>query len=166
MTDTTNIRSANTNALVRGIACSVPIILLGFLSGMSTTSEIATWYSYLQKPSFNPPNFIFGPVWSALYILMGISLSIVIGKISSRLRTISITLFVIQFVLNLCWSYIFFNLHQTGWAFIEIVFMWIMILLMIVSFYKVHKTAAWLQIPYLIWVSFASILNYSIYVLN
>lgn len=166
MTDTTNIRSTNSNDLVRGIVCSVPIILLGFLSGMSTTSEIANWYSYLQKPSFNPPNFIFGPVWSALYILMGISLSIVIGKTSSRIRTISITLFVTQFVLNLSWSYIFFNLHLTGWAFIEIIFMWAMILLMIVSFYKVHKTAALLQIPYLIWVSFASILNYSIYVLN
>ncbi len=166
MANTTNIRSTNTHALVRGIACSVPIILLGFLSGMSTTSEIANWYSQLQKPSFNPPNFIFGPVWSALYILMGISLSIIIGKGSNRIRTISITLFVIQFVLNLCWSYIFFNLHQTGWAFMEILLMWLTILAMIISFYKLHKTAALLQIPYLIWVSFASILNYTIYVLN
>ena len=154
------------NAFVRGIACIVVIVLLGFLSGLSTSTEIQTWHVYLQKPSFNPPNYIFGPVWSLLYILMGISFSIIIGSAHNRSRTFAIRIFVIQFILNLCWSYIFFNLHFLGWAFIEIILMWVAILTMIICFYKVNKTAALLQIPYFLWVSFASILNYNIYLLN
>jgi tryptophan-rich sensory protein len=163
--NTANITS-NNKALVRAIALSIPIILLGFLSGMSTTTEIQTWYVYLQKPSFNPPNYIFGPVWSLLYILMGISLSIIIGAAPSRMRTMAILIFIVQFILNLGWSYIFFNLHLTGLAFIEIILMWVAIISMINYFYKVNKTAALLQIPYALWVTFASVLNYSIYVLN
>jgi len=148
------------------MVCSVSILFLGFLSGMSTTTEIQTWHVYLQKPSFNPPNYIFGPVWSILYILMGVSLSIILGKQSNRERTNALLFFALQFILNLGWSFIFFNLHLTGWAFIEIVVLWILILFMIIRFYKISKTAALLQIPYLLWVSFASILNYSIYSIN
>lgn len=164
--NTHQITKGKTHTILRLIGCCLPIMLLGFLSGLSTSKEIETWYSYLQKPSFNPPNYLFGPVWSLLYLLMGISLSIIIGNPSSQVRKISIILFAIQFTLNLCWSYIFFNLHSTGWAFIEIILMWLFILSMIISFYRVNKTAGILQIPYLIWVSFASILNYNIYILN
>lgn len=153
-------------ALLKGIFISVTIVLLGFLSGLLTMNEIKIWYASLNKPSFNPPNFIFGPVWTMLYILMGVSLSIIIAQENSKLRTRSITLFLIQFILNLAWSSLFFNFHLIGSALIEIIAMLLVILLMVLNFYKVNRIAGILQIPYLIWVSFATILNLYIYILN
>jgi len=153
-------------AFVKVIICISSILILGLFSGFSTISEIQNWYSTIVKPSFNPPNFLFGPVWTLLYILMGVSFSIIILQKHSSNKTKAITIFLIQFILNLCWSFIFFKTHQIGWAFVEILCMWFSILVMIIVFYRLHRIAGLLQIPYLLWVSFASVLNGSIYFLN
>jgi tryptophan-rich sensory protein len=140
-------------------------LIVGGLSGYFTASNIATWYVTLNKPFFNPPNYLFGPVWTVLYLMMGISLGMIINaKYSNKNK--SLIIFSIQLVLNFFWSVIFFSLQSPGWAAIEIIAMWLSIIYMIRNFYKINKWAGWLQIPYLLWVTFASVLNISIYVLN
>lgn len=146
--------------------CILSTLLIGGISGFATASSINGWYVTINKPSFNPPNYLFGPVWTSLYILMGISLYIILQSDSNELRKKAVTIFSIQLFLNFCWSFIFFNFQNLGFAFVEIILMWISILTMIIIFYKINKTAAFLQIPYLLWVSFASILNGSIWYLN
>jgi translocator protein len=142
------------------------IVGLGSLGGIFTVSEIPTWYAGLNKPFFNPPNWLFGPVWTILYLLMGISLYLIWKLPGSEERTRALWLFAIQFVLNFFWSIIFFKYHLLGWAFAEIMAMWMFILLTILQFKQLSNWAAYLMIPYLLWVSFASILNASIWWLN
>ncbi|MEA3427011.1 MAG: TspO/MBR family protein [Bacteroidota bacterium] len=139
---------------------------IGSLGGIFTISEIPGWYAGLQKPSFNPPNWVFGPVWSTLYLMMGISLYLVWKKPRSVMRNVALLLFMIQFVLNFFWSILFFNQHLIGAALLEIVLMWLFILLTIVWFARLSKTAAWLLVPYLCWVSFATVLTAAIWKLN
>jgi tryptophan-rich sensory protein len=140
---------------------------VGGISGFFTTKAIPGWYAQLNKPWFNPPNWLFSPVWTSLYIMMGIALWLVWkSDAPQKLKQRAIYLFAAQLVLNFFWSLIFFNLHQIGWALVEIVAMWGMILLSIVAFAKINKAAAWLLVPYISWVSFATILNYSIWQLN
>jgi translocator protein len=146
------------------VGCLFLPLLVGGLSGYFTTESISTWYVFLNKPSFNPPNYLFGPIWTILYLLMGISLYIILNQTKTSKALISI--FGIQLGLNFLWSLIFFNSHQLGFAFIEILLLWISILAMIILFYQSNKWAAILNIPYLLWVSFATLLNYSIYKLN
>lgn len=153
----------NTFKLIISLVATVG---LGSLGGIFTIAEIPTWYAGLNKPSFNPPNWIFGPVWTTLYVLMGISFYLIWKLPFSAIRTQAIRLYIIQFILNFCWSIIFFTMHQLGWAFIEIITMWVFILLTIMQFRKLSVTAAVLLIPYLLWVSFASLLNGSIWQLN
>lgn len=153
----------NTQKLIISIISTVG---LGSLGGIFTIAEIPTWYAGLNKPSFNPPNWIFGPMWTTLYVLMGISFYLIWKHSISLERSLAIRLFIIQFILNFCWSILFFSLHQIGWAFAEIITMWVFILLTILQFRKLSPTAAALLIPYLLWVSFASILNGSIWNLN
>lgn len=145
--------------------CIIMTLLTGGISGLLSAGEIRTWYATLHKPSFNPPNWVFGPVWTGLYLLMGISLFIVLQANVKNKRN-AVTLFFVQLVLNFCWSLIFFNFHLIGAAFVEILLLWTFILLMIIRFYKINRTAALLQLPYLAWVSFASVLNFSIWMLN
>lgn len=146
--------------------CITLPLLVGGISGFATANSINDWYLHINKPSFNPPNYLFGPVWTTLYILMGISFYMILQKASHEIRKKAVNIFSIQLLLNFCWSFIFFNFQLPGFAFIEIIMMWISILMMIINFYKINKTAALLQIPYLMWVSFASILNGSIWYLN
>lgn len=153
----------NTQKLIISIISTVG---LGSLGGLFTIAEIPTWYAGLNKPSFNPPNWIFGPMWTTLYFLMGISFYLIWKHSISLERSLAIRLFIIQFILNFCWSILFFSLHLIGWAFAEIITMWVFILLTILQFRKLSPTAAALLIPYLLWVSFASILNGSIWQLN
>ena len=141
-------------------------LVFGGLGGIVTAPEIATWYALLNKPSFNPPHYLFGPVWTLLYLLMGVSLYLIWKQPTSSVKTKSISLFFMQFFFNFCWSFIFFKFHQTGWAFAEIIVMWIFILLTIVAFSKLNTVAAWLLVPYISWVSFASLLNFMIWKLN
>lgn len=145
--------------------CIVTTLLIGGISGLFTAGEIGTWYAALRKPSFNPPNWVFGPVWTVLYLLMGISLFVIL-QTNVKLKRTAIILFFVQLILNFFWSIIFFNFHLIGAAFVEILLLWTCILLMIVQFYKINRGAGLLQLPYLAWVSFASVLNFSIWILN
>jgi tryptophan-rich sensory protein len=155
---------SNTIKLIISIA--IPLII-GGSSGFFTTAEIPGWYQTINKPSWNPPSWIFGPVWTTLYILMGIALFLIWRSDSNpEFKRTAIMLFAIQLVLNFFWSFIFFKQHQIGLALVEIIAMWLFILLTIFSFAKINNLAAWLLVPYISWVSFASILNYTIWKLN
>jgi len=140
--------------------------LAGILGSLFTLTSDGSWYSTLIKPSFNPPNSVFGPVWTTLYLLMGISLYLIWECKKSFNRRVGLYLFFIQLVLNTLWSILFFGLQNPTFAFIGIILLWLAILFNIVYFLKVKKTAGYLLIPYLLWVSFASILNYFIMILN
>lgn len=148
------------------ISILIPL-LVGITAGFFTTEGVNGWYAAAAKPSFNPPNWIFAPVWTTLYILMGIALYLVWKPAADKtLKQTAITLFVVQLILNFFWSFIFFSLQQTGWALVEIMVMWMAILLTIFWFAKISKKAAWLLVPYVCWVSFATVLNFYIWKLN
>ncbi len=148
------------------VSVSAPL-LIGFSSGFFTITDVGSWYQTVQKPAWNPPNWIFGPVWTTLYILMGIALFLIWKKEgNNNLKKAAIILFAMQLVLNFFWSIIFFNQHQIGWALVEIVILWLSIMLTIFVFAKIAKIAAWLMVPYIAWVSFATILNFTIWQLN
>jgi len=154
----------NMNKWAKLIASILICQMAGFVGSIFTASSIPTWYADLQKPTFSPPNWLFGPVWIILYTLMGISLYLVFNK-KKNIKT-PLILFAVQLILNSIWSILFFGLQNPFYAFIEIIILWIAILLTIISFYKVSKNASLLLLPYIIWVSVATILNYYIWVLN
>lgn len=147
-------------------------LLLPFLSAAIgsyfTISEIPGWYMTLTKPSFNPPDYLFGPVWTTLYFLMGIAFYDVWVKHPSKSPNWvgGVTFFLLQLILNAGWSIVFFGLHQVGIALLVILVLWFMILLCIIAFSRISKIAAVLLVPYLLWVSFAAILNVAIFLLN
>jgi translocator protein len=151
----------------RFIASVAICFFVAFFGSAFTTPSITTWYAQLNKPFFNPPNWIFAPVWTILFFLMGVSLFIVWDK---KLKNIkkdnAIKIFFLQLILNLFWSLAFFGLHMPVLALIIIYVLWISIFMMIKNFRKISKASGNLQIPYLVWVSFASILNLAIVVLN
>lgn len=139
-------------------------LTVGAVSGLATTGGLKEWYPALIKPSFNPPNWIFGPVWSLLYGMMGVSLFLVWKKVGFSLLPFSV--FFIQITLNFFWSFLFFKFHLLGWSLVEIVVLWAFILLTIIVFYKISHVAAYLLVPYLLWVSFATLLNATFFRLN
>jgi tryptophan-rich sensory protein len=149
------------SALIISILISYAV---AFLGSLVTTPSIGSWYATLNKPSFNPPNYLFGPVWTLLFTLMAISAYLVWNK--RKKLTIELKIYGIQLGLNFLWSYLFFGLHRPELAFFEVILFWIFITLTIARFYKVDKIAAYLLIPYILWVSFAAFLNYSIVILN
>jgi tryptophan-rich sensory protein len=175
------------------IKLSVSIIiceLAGVIGSVFTMPAIGDWYKGLNKPSFSPPNWIFGPAWSILFLLMGISLYLVwekewvvknkIGKLKNKAwNSVSqdffdgkwqkiniIAIFFVQLFLNICWSAIFFGRHSPSYAFFELLMLWFAILFTIVNFYRVSKLAAYLLLPYILWVSFAGVLNLFLWILN
>jgi len=155
------------NNIVKLIISIIIPVAAGATSGFFTASGVGGWYQGINKPSWNPPGWIFGPVWTTLYVLMGISLFLIWkSEIASDYKRNALILFAIQLTLNFFWSFIFFNQNQIGWAFVEIIAMWLLILLTIFAFASINKTAAWLLVPYISWVSFAAILNYTIWKLN
>jgi len=140
---------------------------IGALGGLLTAPSIGSWYAGLNKPSFNPPDWIFGPVWTALYLMMGIALFLVWKNGLSRKETKqAVVAFFIQLALNLAWSYLFFYLHSPFRAFIDIIALWIAIAATLAAFLKVSRAAGILLVPYLLWVSFAAVLNFFIWRLN
>ncbi len=147
------------------LAFTLPF-LAGYIGSSFTFEAILTWYASLQKPLFSPPNWIFGPVWTLLYLLMGISFYLILVTKTKKAKGTAIELFLIQLTLNTLWSIIFFGLQNPFFAFIEIFFLWIAILLTIFSFSKILKLAAYLLYPYFAWVSFAAYLNLAIWQLN
>lgn len=143
--------------------------LIAFIGSAVTLPSISTWYAQLNKPFFSPPNFLFGPVWTTLYFMMGVSLYLVQSaklKVKNGKKDEAIKIFILQLILNLLWSLVFFGLHQPLLAFIVIVALWYSILITIRYFYKISQPAAYLLFPYILWVSFASILNLAIVALN
>jgi len=141
--------------------------LAGIIGSVFTTPSITGWYAGIIKPALNPPAWIFGPVWTTLFALMGIAAFLVWKKgLERRDVKIALGIFAGQLVLNTLWSIIFFGLHSPGGALVEIVFLWLAILATIIAFYKISRPAAWLLIPYIAWVSFAAYLNFTIWMLN
>jgi len=138
----------------------------GGLGAVATTPEIDGWYRTIVKPEWNPPDWVFGPVWTTLFVLMGISAWLVWKPEGFRGAPIPLALFASQLALNVAWSWIFFGMHQIGWAVVEILILWLAILATTVAFFRRSKAAGWLLVPYLGWVSFASILNFTIWRLN
>lgn len=148
------------------ISIAIPLAV-GSIAGLFTRPEIAGWYQTIEKPSWQPPNWVFGPVWTVLYIMMGVSLYLVWkSNVQAKQKRKAVVLWIIQLVFNFFWSYIFFRQHQIDWALGEIIVLWLFILLTIFSFVRINKLAAWLLVPYISWVTFASILTYTIYQLN
>lgn len=154
----------NTFKLIIAIVVSE---LAGIIGSVFTTPSIAGWYAGIVKPDINPPAWVFGPVWTTLFALIGIAAFLVWKKGLDRKDVkIALGIFLGQLVLNTLWSIIFFGLHSPGGALIEIIFLWLAILATIIAFAKISKPAAWLLLPYIFWVSFAGYLNYSIWQLN
>jgi tryptophan-rich sensory protein len=139
--------------------------LAGVVGSIFTISAIPTWYAALNKPSFSPPSWVFGPVWLTLYLLMGISLYLV-WSIKKQNKEKARYIFGAQLFLNALWSLVFFGLKSPILGLVNIVALWFMILATIVMFYRISKTAAYLLIPYICWVTIATALNYGVWVLN
>jgi len=139
----------------------------GILGSVFTTPAIPTWYAALQKPAFTPPSWLFAPAWITLYLLMGIAAFFVWrAGLDNRRARVALLIFLIQLVLNALWSVVFFGLQSPLYGVIVIIILWIAILATIISFTRTSRLAAWLLVPYILWVSFASVLNISILVLN
>lgn len=148
------------------ISVAIPL-LIGFISSFFTKEGIDNWYRQINTPRWNPPDYVFAPVWTTLYILMGLAFYFIWITPADKLqKKIAVIFYSIQLILNFLWSYMFFSLHEIGWAFAEIGVLWIFILLTIFSFAAISKKTAWLLVPYISWVSFAAILNYTIWTLN
>ncbi|MFH1565412.1 MAG: TspO/MBR family protein [bacterium] len=141
--------------------------LAGAIGSLFTTSAIPNWYANLNKPSFNPPNWIFGPVWITLYILMGISVYLVWQEVEKNKKSKNaVMLFWIHLIFNASWSIIFFGLQNLALAFINIIIILAFIIILMIKFWKINKYSAYLLAPCLLWVSFAALLNYFIWYLN
>ncbi len=141
--------------------------LAGFIGSLFTSPSIPTWYAILTKPTFNPPNWLFAPVWVSLYFLMAVSAYLVWNRSLEKTGVkIALIFYAIQLVLNSFWSIIFFGLRQPFYAFLEIIILWLFIFLTILSFWKISKPAALLLLPYISWVTFAALLNFSLWQLN
>ncbi len=141
--------------------------LAGIIGSASTITNITSWYSTLSKPFFNPPSWLFGPVWTILYLLMGIALYLVWLEAKKNKRAVyALKIFFIHLVVNSLWSIVFFGLHALLGSVIVILILLVLIIYLISLFGKINKTAALLLVPYLVWVSFATILNFSVWILN
>ena len=156
------------NKYLKIIICVAICLTVGYLSSIVTQSSIETWYPTIEKPSFNPPNWVFAPVWTLLFILMGISAGLVWDKLESdkELAKKGLFFFTVQLALNALWSYLFFGLNNILLASIEIVILLLLIYETYLIFKKVDKNASYMLISYMLWVGFATILTVSIYFLN
>ncbi len=147
--------------------CIIICQATGIISGLLTNTQNNDWYDKIVKPSWNPPGYLFGPVWTILYFLMGISLWLIWKSNGLESQKVEACLiFAIQLFLNFWWTILFFKLHSPIAAFAEIIVMIALIILTIYKFSKISKTAAWLLVPYISWVCFAAILNYNLWKLN
>jgi translocator protein len=145
--------------------------LAGAIGSIFTINSISTWYVTLNKPFFTPQNWIFGPAWITLYTIMGISLFIILKTINNKEKFISknkvaLFLFGLQLIINTIWSIIFFGLQNIFLGMVTIITLWFIVALTVIKFYKINQKAGILLIPYLVWLSFATILNISIFLLN
>lgn len=153
--------------LIKAIVCILLCLSAGGIGSAFTAPAIPAWYATLVKPSFSPPNWVFAPVWTLLYILMGLAAAIVWqkGLQNPQVRT-ALVAFLIQLILNMIWSVLFFGLRSPLYGLVDILFLWAVILVTIAQFSKVSIQAALLLIPYILWVTFATGLNFGIFFLN
>jgi translocator protein len=155
--------------VIAGVKLVVSLALplgAGTIAGIFTAKAVPEWYASLNRPSFSPPNWVFGPIWTVLYILLGISLFLIWKLDPGKERNRAIFIFLLQMLLNFGWSFLFFHFKMVGVALVEIMVLWMSILLMLFHFYKIDRMAAYINIPYLLWVTFATILNLGYYWLN
>jgi benzodiazapine receptor len=154
------------NQITKLVVSLLVPLAIGGLAGAFTAEAIPEWYASLNQPSFNPPNWVFGPVWTILYIILGISLFIIWKLESGKKRNLAIFIFMVQILLNFGWSLFFFYFKMIGLALIDIAALWIMIVVMLVRFHKLNPLAAYINIPYIVWVTFATVLNADYFSLN
>lgn len=148
------------------VLCIGASFAAGAIGSLFTLDQIPTWYASLTKPSWNPPNWVFGPVWNTLYLLMGIAAALVWTQSKKPTRFAALWLFFAHLVVNALWSITFFALHEIGLALVVIGILWMLIITLIVWFKRYSRWAAWLLVPYLLWVTYASALNLGILLLN
>ena len=161
------LQSKRARDIVKLIVSIIACQCAGLVGSIFTTPAIPTWYAALQKPAFTPPNWLFGPAWATLYLLMGISAFIVWRRgLDNRQVRGALIVFLIQLVLNALWSVAFFGLRSPLYGVIVIVALWIAILFTILKFFKVSSASGALLLPYILWVSFAAVLNVSVWILN
>ena len=139
---------------------------VGAIAGMFTAQAVPEWFASLNRPWFSPPNWVFGPVWTFLYLLMGISFFLIWKQDANRNRKLAFVVYFVQLLLNFAWSFIFFYFKMIGLALVEIVLLWLTIVAMLVLFHRVKPAAAYLNVPYLLWVTFATILTAGYFWLN
>ncbi|MFZ4648099.1 MAG: TspO/MBR family protein [Patescibacteria group bacterium] len=161
------------NRTWRLIASLGLVLFAGFLGSLANMTSLSTWYPGLVKPAFNPPNWIFGPVWTVLFVMMGISFFLIWNQCAKKKKNkdrvylqSSMIFFSVQLAANVLWSFLFFFFQSPKFAFFEIILLWLTIALTIYYFQSLSRRAAWLLIPYLFWVSFATVLNFAIWQLN
>lgn len=154
------------NKWIKLIACILICQLAGIIGSLFTISSITSWYAKLYKPTFIPPDWLFGPVWLILYTLMGISLYLIWNEKSKSKIKIPLTLFFIQLVLNVLWSIMFFGFQLIFYGLVEIIIMWVYIAQTMFSFYRISRKASLILVPYIAWVTIATLLNYFVWILN
>jgi len=160
-------KKSSTATIITFLICLAIPLLIGFIGSQFTIESVKTWYLTINRPSFNPPNWVFAPVWTTLYILMGVaSFRVWQKRKTAEWFHWAIIIYFVQLIFNLMWSFIFFELHQIGFALVEIILLLLLIVINAFIFYRFDKLAAWLFLPYFLWVSFAAYLTYSIFILN
>jgi tryptophan-rich sensory protein len=157
---------SRSRSLIVLLAFVIIVALASVIASSVTLPQIGDWYADLEKPWFNPPNWLFGPVWTVLYGMIAVA-----GWLVWRERRLegargALGLFGLQLGLNVLWSLIFFGLQQPGLAFMEIIALWIAVCITMVAFWRIRPLAGWLFVPYLLWVSYAAVLNGAVWLLN
>jgi len=161
------MKSIKLHDIIKLVISITACMLAGFIGQIFTRPSVTNWYALLEKPFFTPPSWLFAPVWFLLYILMGISAFLIWRKgIKNHLVREGLIIFLVQLILNALWSFAFFSLKSPMGGLIVIVPLWTAILLTIINFFRTSMTAAWLLLPYILWVSYATVLNFAIYILN
>jgi tryptophan-rich sensory protein len=153
-------------SIISLIVCLIVCFAVGAIASAATLPSIPTWYQSLAKPVFNPPNWLFGPVWTVLYALMAVALWRVVNRSAGGERLGAIGVFAIQLALNAAWSIVFFGLQAIGGGLVVIVLLDIAIFATIARFGRIDRLAGWLLVPYVVWVSFAGVLNLALFILN
>lgn len=161
------LKSNNTRKIKIYLFCIAICVVVEVFSGFITQSSVNTWYKSLVKPDFTPPNWLFGPVWTLLYLTMGFAWGHV-NSVSLDYREIKKAniLFIFQLILNALWSVFYFGFHLINYALGDIILLWLVLAFTIFQFFKISKLSGWLLVPYLLWTSYATLLNVSIWYLN
>lgn len=153
-------------SLVKLIVSLLVPLAVGAAAGMVTADSVTSWYTTLHHPFFSPPSWVFAPVWTVLYLVMGFSFYLIWMHKPSRARSMAMVIFGIQLLLNFAWTFLFFHFKTMGGALAEMMILWISIFMMITFFYRIKPLAAFLNIPYILWVTFAMMLNAGYLILN